>query len=147
MAVTAKWYAQSMNTALNKEWQWTGGTINALMTTSTYTPATTDKYKDVVTAIATNEVSGTGYTAAGSQLLSRTLSTSGTVTTVSAAGTITWTSATITNARYAVVYDNAPASNKPLIVYVDFGGNQSTSGGDFSIVWNASGIAQVAVAP
>ena len=59
----------------------------------------------------------------------------------------TWTSSTIT-ARYAVVYDATPATNatKPLIGYVDFGSDQSSSNGNFTITWDATGIVRITVA-
>lgn len=154
MAVNAYWYSNAFKTAFQKEWNWSGGSIKVMMTTSTYNAATgktTHLYKTSVT----NEVTGTGYTAGGSIIATGstggTPSVSGTVCTLSyntGSGTTTWASATITGARYAVIYDNTPATDatRPLIAYVDFGGDQTTSGGDFSIVWNASGIAQVSVA-
>ncbi len=45
-------------------------------------------------------------------------------------------------ARYAVIYDTTPGSSAtdPLIAYVDFGSDQSSSAGTFSIVWDAAGI-------
>lgn len=156
MAVTAKWYASAMVTAFNKEWDFQGtpgstdslgDSIKVLLTTSTYTPnQSTNKYKDVVTAIGTNEVTGgSGYTTGGATLLNKTnTNASGLTTTLDADDTI-WTSATISNARYAVIYDDTPASNKPLLCYVDFATNQSSAGGDFQLVWNASGIATVVV--
>ena len=49
------------------------------------------------------------------------------------------TSSTITNAAAAVIYNTSEA-NDPLIAYVDFGGNFSTTSGTFQIVWNASGV-------
>lgn len=49
-----------------------------------------------------------------------------------------WNSATFT-ARYAVIYDNT-ATNKDLVLLIDFGADKSPSNGDFSIVFNAAGV-------
>lgn len=145
MAVTAKWYSNAMLTAFNKEWDFDTDTIKVLLTTSSYTPTqSTDKYKDAVSAIGTNEVSGAGYTTGGATLGTKTNTNSSLTTTLDAAD-VTWSTSTITNARYAVIYDDSPASNKPLLAYIDFGANQSTSASDFQIIWNASGIASVTV--
>ena len=85
-----------------------------------------------------NEVTGTGYTAGGEALTGITFAISGGTITWDA-GDVTWTSSTITNAAAAVIYNTSEA-NKPLIAYVDFGGNFSTTSGTFQIVWNASGV-------
>lgn len=50
----------------------------------------------------------------------------------------TFSGVTITNANSAVIYNNTPAGNasgrtKPAIAILDFGGNKSASGGDFTI--------------
>ena len=41
-----------------------------------------------------------------------------------------------------MIYDDTPATaaTKPLIGYVDFGSDQSSSAGTFSVVWDAAGI-------
>lgn len=142
MAVTAKWYSNAISKAFNKEWIWSGTTVKVLLTTSTYAVGqTTHIYRSSVT----NEVSGTGYTAGGATITSPTNTLSNLTTTLDGAD-VTWSTATLT-ARYAVIYDSTTTTTttQNLIAYVDFGGDQSTSGGDFSIVWNASGIATVVV--
>ena len=51
-------------------------------------------------------------------------------------------------ARHAVIYDDAGATNaqKALIGYVDFGSDQSSTNGNFTITWDATGIARLTVA-
>jgi len=63
------------------------------------------------------------------------------------AADVTWSSSTIT-ARYAVLYNDSGASNasKALIGYVDFGSNQSSTNGNFTITWDATGIVRITVA-
>lgn len=143
MAVTAFWYGQALLKALNKEIDWDTDTIKAMLCTSTYVPdQDAHVYKDVS---VTNEVTGTGYTAGGTTLASKTITyTAGTNVIALDAADVTWASATIT-ARYAVIYDDSPASNKPLLGYVDFGADQSSSNGNFTITWDAAGILKVTV--
>lgn len=177
--------------------------IYCALVTSSYTPdlAAHDFWNDVVA----NEVSGTGYTANGALLGSKTFTltaanswatthatttayTAGRVVRPSAGngylyratvggttggsaptwpttigltvtdGGVTWTnigvailqldaadpswaSSTIT-ARYAVIYDRTPASDatRPLIALIDFGSNQSTSNGTFTVQLDALGF-------
>ncbi len=59
------------------------------------------------------------------------------------AADITWTSSTIT-ARYAVIVKvRSNGLNKELdnlIGYIDFGSNQSSSNGSFTLQWNTVGV-------
>ncbi len=113
------------------------------LATSSYTPNqnTHDYFNDI-----TNEVTGTGYTAGGATLGTKTVTQSTTTHTFDAADTV-WTTSTIT-ARYAIIYDSTPgtAATNPLIAYVDFGADVSSTAGDFTIAWNASGIFTITVA-
>ena len=133
-------YLSYPDKANNKEIDLLSDTIKVALVTSSYTPNqdTHDYFSDI-----TNEVSGTGYTAGGATLASKTY-TSNTTTNVWTfdAADVTWSSATITNARYAIIYDATPgtAATNPLIAYIDFGSDKSSSGGDFVIQWNANGI-------
>ena len=122
---------------------WDTNTIKVMLTTSSYTP-NQDTHEDK--ADVTNEVSGTGYTAGGATLGSKTATTSANVLTMDAANT-TWSSSTIT-ARRAVIYDDSGGTDasKALILWVDFGTDESSSSGDFTIAWNASGIATITAA-
>jgi hypothetical protein len=113
----------------------TAGRFKCMLVQSGYVPNfdTNSVFTDV-----TNEVTGTGYTAGGEALTGITFAISGGTITWDA-GDVTWTASTITNAAAAVIYNTSEA-NKPLIAYVDFGGNFSTTSGTFQIVWNASGV-------
>jgi len=116
-------------------------TLKIMLVTSAYTPdfGTHDFKADV-----TNEVVGTGYTAGGETLTSLSLTQSAGVITFDAAD-VTWTSSTIT-ARGAVIYDDTIASD-PLICYIDFGSDQSSSSGDFVLSFSASGIFTLDLTP
>lgn len=139
-------YGQFLAKALNKEVDFDTDTIKVMLVSSSYTPnQDTHDYLDDVVA---NEVTGTGYTAGGATLASKTVTyDSGTNVVILDAADTTWASSTIT-ARYAVVYSDAGASNslKVLIGYVDFGSDQSSTNGNFTITWDSTGIVRLTVA-
>ena len=78
---------------------------------------------------ATNEVSGTGYSAGGGTLTNVTPTTSGTTAFADFAD-LTFSSSSIT-ARGAIIY-NSSASDKAVAV-LDFGSDKTSSAGDFTI--------------
>lgn len=138
-------FGQALIKALNKEIDWDSDTIKVALVTSAYTPNqdTHTYWSDVVA----NEVTGTNYTAGGVTLTNKTINyTSATNKINLDADDVLWANSTIT-ARYAVIYDATPSTNatKPLLGYVDFGSNQSSSAGDFKITWNASGIFEMTI--
>ncbi|WP_395704998.1 hypothetical protein [Rhodococcus ruber] len=145
MAVTAKLYGLALKSAFNGEIDWDTHTIKVMLCTSAYTPdQDTHQYKSSVT----NEVTGTGYTAGGATLASATVTyTAGTNTLVLDAADTSWSNSTIT-ARYAVIYDATPGTDatRPLIGYVDFGADVSTTAGTFTITWDAAGIVTLTAA-
>ena len=113
-------------------------TIKVALVTSSYTP---DQDADEFFDDVTNEVSGTGYTAGGATLASAAV-TEDTTNDLGKfdAADVTWSSSTIT-ARGAVIYKSTgTASTSPLIAYIDFGADKSSSAGDFTIQWSSSGI-------
>lgn len=144
MAVTAKLYGSFPAKLANKEIDWDSDTIKVALCTSSYTPDQDvhDYFNDV-----TNEVTGTGYTAGGATLASKTVTyTSGTNTQAFDAADTVWSSSTIT-ARYAIIYESTgTASTSALIGYVDFGADVTSTAGDFTITWAAGGIFTIAVA-
>ena len=117
-------------------------TIKIMLVTSSYTPdfGAHDFKGDV-----SNEVSGTNYTAGGNTLGSVTLTQTGGTIKFDAADT-SWSSATITDARGAVIYDDS-LTDDPLIAYIDFGANYSSSNGTFTIAFNAGGIFTIDLTP
>jgi hypothetical protein len=114
-------------------------TIHAMLVTSTYTPdQDAHDFRDDIT----NEVVGTGYSAGGMALASKTVTQDNTDNEgVFDAADTTWTTSTIT-ARGAVLYKNrgGAASADEIICYIDFGADKSSSGGNFTLQWNAEGI-------
>lgn len=139
MAVSAKWYANGLKLAFAKGVDWVNDNIKVMLVTSTYVPdQNAHVYKDVS---ITGEASGTNYTAGGQLLAGKTL-TEATLVVALGANATTWANASIT-ARYAVIYDDSPASNKPLLGYVDLGVDTTATNGAFTLTWNASGILTV----
>jgi hypothetical protein len=142
----SKLYGQFLQQALNKEIDWDTDTIKVALLSNSYTPDQDahNYFDDVVAA----EVTGTGYTQGGITLANKTNSYNSSTNVITLdADDVTWSSSTIT-ARYAVVYDASPATNatRPLIGYVDFGSDQSSSNGNFTITWDATGIVRITVA-
>ena len=98
----------------------------ALYTSSASLDDTTTAYS------ATNEVSGTGYSAGGNTLtVSQVPTSTGTTAFLDFADT-TWSSATIT-ANGALIY-NSSQSDKAVAVLA-FGGDKTSTNGDFTIVF------------
>ena len=101
----------------------------ALFTSSASLGASTTAYS------TSNEISGTGYTAGGVALTSKTVSTTGT-TAFFDADDPTWTSATFT-ANGALIYNNT--NSDKAIAVLAFGGDFTVAGGTFKIVFPAAG--------
>lgn len=144
--MASKLYGNFLAKALNKEVDFDSDTIKVALVSSSYTPNqdTHDYWDDVVSY----EVTGTGYTSGGATLASKTVSyDSANNVIVLDAADVTWSSSTIT-ARYAVVYDDSGSTNaaKALIGYVDFGSDQSSTNGNFTITWDSTGIVRITVA-
>lgn len=116
-------------------------TIKVALVTSTYSPSADshDFFNDI-----TNEVSGTGYTAGGATLASKTVTQDNTDDeAVFDAADVTWTTSSIT-ARAAILYKSTGvASTSPLIAYIDFGSDRISDGGTFQITFNAEGIVNI----
>ena len=114
----------------NDEHDFLADTIKiALYTSSASLGAGTTAYA------TTNEISGTGYTAGGETLTSKTADTTGTTAFLDFANP-TWTSASFT-ANGALIY-NDTNSDKAIAVLA-FGGDFTVSGGTFEIVLPAAG--------
>jgi hypothetical protein len=145
VAVSAKFFGKFFVSLCNKEIDLDTDTIKLMLCSSTYSPnQDTHQYKSDVS----NEITGTGYTAGGATVGSVTVSyNTGTNVLSFDANDVTWGAASVT-ARYAVLYDASPGSDatRPLIGWIDFGGDVTSTGADFTIAWNASGIGAVTVA-
>lgn len=101
----------------------------ALYTSSATLGAATTAYS------ATNEASGTNYTAGGAALTNVNPSSSGT-TALTDFADLTFSSATVT-ANGALIY-NDTASGDPAVCSLAFGGDKTSTAGDFTIQFPAA---------
>ena len=116
------------------------GSYKVMMTTNSYVPnaATHSKRSDV-----TNEVTGTGYASGGIAVVNLTATESGGVVTVDIDDP-SWASSSIANARYMILYqDVGSAATDRLVMAYDFGSDQTSSNGAFTVNINASGLFDV----
>ena len=114
-------------------------TIKVALVSSSYTP---DQDTHIFFDDVTNEVGDSGtYSAGGAELANKSVTQDDTDNEgVFDADNVSWTTATIT-ARGAVLYKSTgTASTSPLIAYIDFGSNQTSTAGTFTITWNSEGI-------
>jgi hypothetical protein len=104
----------------------------ALYLASATVNATTTAYS------ATNEVSGTGYTAGGVAVTNATVpTTSGTTAYWTPSASITYTTVTLTTAFDAVLIYNSTQSNKAVSVHTF--GSQTVTAGTFSLTMPTNG--------
>jgi len=116
-------------------------TIKCALVTSAYI---VDVDTHVFFSAITGEVVGSGYAAGGSTLTTPVNSQDDTDDEgVFDADDVVFSASTIT-ARAAVLYkDTGVASTSPLIAYIDFGSDLSSTADDFTIAWNAEGILNI----
>ncbi len=122
--------------------------IFVILLSASYTPDIDAhvRYRDC----SAHEVNITGPVATGYSAGGQCMSASNTFTQDNSndraawdSADITWTSSTITARYAAIVKIRAAGLNKELdnlIGIVDFGSNQSSSNGSFTIQWNANGV-------
>ena len=101
----------------------------ALYTSSATLNASTTAYS------ATNESSGSGYSAGGQELTKVAPTSSGTTAFIDFADE-TWSTATIT-ARGALIYNTTPTHTytNPSVLVLDFGGDKTSTSGDFTVLF------------
>jgi hypothetical protein len=141
-------YPMMLTTTWNKEANINSDTIKCGLSNTAYTYAATHKYFDAspFSAAWTELTTANGYTAGGVTVGS-TATTSAQTTTWTAANAVWTATGAGISATSAVVYDSTPASNKPVISYVLFGGTvTAAAGATLTIAWNAGGIISVVVA-
>jgi hypothetical protein len=125
----------------------------ALYTTSATIDANTTAYT------ATNEATGTNYTAGGNTLVNGGVTATNTSASAGTGFTTfsntTWTNATVT-ARGALIYNTTPSANgtanttltNAAVAVLDFGSDKTSTAGDFTIIFptnnNTSAIIRIA---
>ena len=146
MAASMFTYSKLIDSILKGKVNTASDTFKVMIVTNAYTPnQSTHQYKSDIT----NEGSGTGYTAGGqTAALTANVTTSGGfyVWTIDIADQ-SWDPVTLTNARYAILYDSTPSTDatRPLLACLDFGENKSPAAGTFTITWDAAGVIQIKV--
>jgi hypothetical protein len=137
-----------VKSALSKGIDWVNDTIKVKLLASTVAPnQDTWVYADISPGNSGVEVTGTGYTSGGAAISNKTSVYDAVTNQLTLDGAdVSWgPGATIANARYALIYDDTPSANKPILGYVDFQADQSCSNGTFTIKWDASGIFDITV--
>lgn len=144
MAVSSKVYGLALQSLVSGEVNYTAGTVKALLTTSTYVP---DVVNHRYLSSVTNEVSGTGYTAGGVTLTTKTVTYDSVSNTVTLdADDPSWATASFT-ARYLVFYlDTGTSSTSPLLSFVDFGSDVTASAATFTYQIPPGGFFQLTAA-
>ena len=144
MPIYANWLLGVLQGTYSTDWD--NDTIKvALYATSASSYITNCSGFTYWASIASGEISGAGYTASGKTVSGLVLNFNGhNPSRLRLDGSdISWASSTIT-ARYAVLYkDTGNGSTSPVIGFVDFGSDQSSSSGTFEIQWNANGIIEI----
>lgn len=149
MAVTAYWYAKAFLSILNKEVDYLSDNMTIALTSSSYVPNqdTHDYFNDVTNQLST----ANGYTAedgagAGYSLGTLTNTNTNNVVQLGAANPVWTSSGAGFTARLAVVTDVTPGTSAtdPLLSWIDFGQNETASGGGtFTITLSSGNIATI----
>lgn len=124
--------------SLNGNIDWDTDTINAILVASGYTPnIDTHQFRSSIT----NEITGTGYTAGGQALASKTVSIDTTNDrAVFDSNDPSWTTSTITARAVVLAKIRGGASSADeLGGYWDFGADVVSTAGTFTIIVNAGG--------
>jgi hypothetical protein len=104
---------------------------NVALLSATRTPVVTDT---LWSALSTNEITGTGYTAGGAEIGNPTVSTAG----IFDGDDVAWGPGASFTARWGVIYQVASGL---LVGFIDLdSAPQTVTNGTFTIEWNSSGI-------
>lgn len=141
MSEATYWFGKAFTNAFNKKIDFTNDTIKIALFTDAHAPAQDDEFYDAANGM-TEVASGDGYTTGGATLASKTLTyTEGTNVVAIDAADVVWTFTATKVARYAIIYDSTPASDKPQICFIDFDANKTvTDAGTLTVTFNAGGI-------
>lgn len=118
-------------------------TFNMQLVADAYTPDFNahDLENDI-----TNEVTGTGISAGGQAIGTTTWAASSGFLTFDISTDEQWTTATGSNIRGRVIYDNTPAGG-PLVCATTFGADYSVTAGTFTVTEHANGIFRIDYVP
>jgi hypothetical protein len=126
-----------------------GDTIKCALFTNSITPNFSSDTAYAASPYNANEVSGTGYSAGGATLGSKTFTESPTGSLMFDAADVSWTGATFSSARCALIWDDTPTTPvaDPALCLVNFGADYGVTSGTLTVTWNALGIAAIDITP
>jgi len=137
MATTVKFYNSFATKSMSGQINLSTDPFKIMLVDNTYTfdPDAHDSRSDI-----TGEITGTGYTAGGQNLTSESwVQDNANNRTIFDFDNPEWTTATL-SAYGAVIYkDSGSAATDWLVLFWDFGGIQTVTGGDFELNLNAVG--------
>ena len=137
MSTAAHWYDHGLLHVMT-DTNFLTDTIKASFHTVSYVPT---KATDEFFSTVTNEVTGTGYTAGGITLTSKTASTSGGVVAFFCANPIQWVTSTISGQIVVFRKDTGTSSTSPVLWWYDAGAlTSSTSPSSLVITVDATGL-------
>lgn len=128
---------------------WVNDGAKGALFTNTVTPNFSTDAQYGVAPYNANEVSGTGYTAGGNALASKTVTESPTGSLMFDAADLQWTGATFSAARGLLIYDTTlttPVTN-PTLCLVNFGADFGVTAGTFTVQFAAAGIWAIDITP
>lgn len=111
-----------------------------------YNNTETPNFSTETAYAATNEVTGTGYTAGGQVIVSPTNTESPAGSYMYDMADQVWAAPTSVTARGAKLYADALAGNN-LICGINFGSDFTSTAGTFTIQWAAAGVYAVDLTP
>lgn len=133
------WHNRAKYNLAKKLMDMSGDTIKVMLLANTYT---FNADHNVPGDVNSNEISGTGYSAGGVALTTKTVTQDDTNDLMKFdADDSSWTTATFT-ARFATIWDDTIATDD-LILTIDFGSDKTVTAGTFTITWSANGIARL----
>ena len=134
MSATLDVFVKGIASIMNKEVDWDTDQIKVALFTSAHAPdKAVDQYYDAAHGMV--QAVGEGYTAGGIALANKIATYATGVYSFGADDANFGSDLTIT-ARYALIYDNTPVTNKPLLAFVDFGADKVATDGLFNIAWD-----------
>ena len=139
--VTNYLYGLGIEKMIEQSINWTSDTIRVALMNASH--SITDASQDTVdfwNDLSSNEITGasaTGYTAGGASLDGQTISYDATSREIRLnANDVSWTSSTIQSSHAVIYKDTGNASSSPVLASINFNGNQSSSSGTFTIIWD-----------
>ena len=111
-----------------------------------YTNTLSPNFSTDVSYSATNEVSGTGYTAGGQVIASPTTTESPTGTLMYDMADEAWSGATISSVRGGILYADALINNN-LIVAQTYGADYGVTSGTFTVQFATTGVFTIDLTP